>query len=204
MVVQTLIERTKSFSGLKDGELELLLDFSNAVCNLVEAMRLMSCDGHQNNPQLRQELVGKLRTTLRLQWGEFAAKQESPLTLTKFSTWLSERANAVCEILPPTQKQPQAHHRRHGNDRQRPETTLTASESKHPVQCFLCSVEHPILTCPKFKELSCEARQEWIELGRRCSQCFCKGHTTQQCRRQGKCGVGGCRGKHHALHAHLA
>ena len=99
VVVQTLIEQTKSFSGLKDGELKLLLDFSNAVCNLVETMRLMSCDGHQNNPQLRQELVGKLPTTLRLQWGEFAAKQESPLTLTKFSTWLSERADAVCEIL---------------------------------------------------------------------------------------------------------
>ena len=32
VVVQTLIEQTKSFSGLKDGELKLLLDFSNAVC----------------------------------------------------------------------------------------------------------------------------------------------------------------------------
>ena len=73
-----------------------LIDLSNAVTNLVSTMQLLKSDGHLRNPELRQNLVAKLPTTLQLQWGENAQqKRTSDITLADFSTWLTARADAA-------------------------------------------------------------------------------------------------------------
>ena len=70
LVVSELIEKAKSFKPVRAEDTEGLLAYTTAVSNVVMTMNLLNSPGHMMNPALRQELVDKLPTTLRLQWGE--------------------------------------------------------------------------------------------------------------------------------------
>ena len=98
-VVQTMIDGVKKMRPVREDDFEALIDLANAVGNLVATMQLMKNTGHISNPQLRAELVQKLPSSLKRQWGEFIAKTpQADVNLQVLGEWLSERADAVCRI----------------------------------------------------------------------------------------------------------
>ena len=92
-IVESFINRTKSLPSPRDGDMVSLIDFSNAVTNLVSTMEFLKSEGHVQNPELRRRLVSKLPSALQLQWGEFAHKSDVDLKV--FSKWLADRADAA-------------------------------------------------------------------------------------------------------------
>ena len=107
VIVPALIKRARSLTSPKDGDMLGLIHLSNAVTNLVSTMQLLKSDGHLRSPELRQNLVAKLPTTLHLQWGEHAQqKRTSDITLADFSTWLTARADAASLVFDLSCSQP--------------------------------------------------------------------------------------------------
>ena len=211
VIVQALIKRARSLTSPKDGDMIGLIDLSNAVTNLVSTMQLLKSDGHLRNPELRQNLVAKLPTTLQLQWGEHAQqKRTSDITLADFSTWLTARADAASLVSDLSCSQPRINTKSSGGNSKPHFAATQTAMAKKPIattkkttnyRCHHCNeVGHLVSSCPKFVSLPVEKRLEWVQKEERCQLCFNKRHTAKECygRRQ-RCGTDGCNERHHPV-----
>ena len=61
-VIGCMIEKVKSLEQVSRGDLSTLVDFSNALANLVNSVEQLHRPEHLANPQLREDLVRKLPT----------------------------------------------------------------------------------------------------------------------------------------------
>ena len=146
LVVEELIAKVRSLRTVKADDNEALLTLTTAINNVVTTMKLMKCPGHMLNPSLRREVVEKLPSNLRHQWGEHlnsTGLQGDSLGLDQFAEWLSARADAaslVSTIKPAVKSQSTFHAAR----TQPPKVTC----------CQRCQGNHSIAACSKFKALS--------------------------------------------------
>ena len=211
VIVQALIKRARSLTSPKNGDMIGLIDLSNADTNLVSTMQLLKSDGHLRNPELRQNLVAKLPTTLQLQWGEHAQqKRTSDITLADFSTWLTARADAASLVSDLSCSQPRINTKSSGGNSKPHFAATQTAMAKKPIattkkttnyRCHHCNeVGHLVPSCPKFVSLPVEKRLEWVQKEERCQLCFNKRHTAKECygRRQ-RCGTDGCNERHHPV-----
>ena len=211
VIVQAPIKRARSLTSPKDGDMVGLIDLSNAVTNLVSTMQLLKSDGHLRNPELRQNLVAKLPTTLQLQWGEHAQqKRTSDITLADFSTWLTARADAASFVSDLSCSPPRINTKSSGGNSKPHFAATQTATAKKPIattkkttnyRCHHCNeVGHLVPSCPKFVSLPVEKRLEWVQKEERCQLCFNKRHTAKECygRRQ-RCGTDGCNERHHPV-----
>ncbi|CAG7821956.1 unnamed protein product, partial [Allacma fusca] len=95
IVIKTLIEKARKTPGPRDDKLEMLIEFSNVVQNLVATMRILKGTSYMLHPELTEELASKMPSHLKLKWGKFVLKQPSPITLEHFASWLDLIANAA-------------------------------------------------------------------------------------------------------------
>ena len=105
-VIAAMISKAKAIGQVKLGDFDSLINLSTAVTPLVTTMEHLRNKGHMYNPQLRQELVGRLPTSQRLQWGEVLVRPGSHnISLRVFSMWLADKAEAGVRVvdLPGTQ-----------------------------------------------------------------------------------------------------
>ena len=65
--------------------------------------------------------------------------------------------------------------------------------------CLCCKDQHHLHYCKKFADKSLEERQVFVNEHRLCSGCLRKGHYVRNCEIRDRCGVDGCRRKHHRL-----
>ena len=68
-VITNLIAKAKDLPPPVGDNMDSLVEFGTAVENLVGTMESLEYTGHMNNPQLINDLLRKLPTHLRLQWG---------------------------------------------------------------------------------------------------------------------------------------
>ncbi|XP_070074086.1 uncharacterized protein [Drosophila takahashii] len=102
------------------------------------------------------------------------------------NTFLSERYRTLeaIEDMKPTQSVPKR--------LQSFETKVTPK----PKGCDLCSKEnHPIRLCPRFLNMSVDARSGYIKKKQLCLNCFARGHQLRDCTSTHSCFT--CRGRHH-------
>ena len=148
-VVQAMIDGVKQLRVLRDDDFEQLIDLSNAVGNLVATMHLMDHIGHLTNPQLRQEVVHRLPSSLQRQWGETIAKKEQrDINLQTLADWLAERADAVCCIRKITAK-PAETTQKHTPSHRRPfgtrEAVYTTSSQPTEAVAHRTDIDGPLL-----------------------------------------------------------
>ncbi|XP_046341271.2 uncharacterized protein LOC124122193 [Haliotis rufescens] len=65
--------------------------------------------------------------------------------------------------------------------------------------CPLCSGEHALFMCGKFRDLKPEKRHEFVVEKRLCFNCFSNNHMSRDCHKPSKCQVQGCMRKHSRL-----
>ena len=66
--------------------------------------------------------------------------------------------------------------------------------------CLLCSKQHDIWKCSKFKGLTNEEKWRVVRSGGLCNKCLEKGHISKECPKVNfKCQKSGCGGNHHTL-----
>ena len=197
LVIADLVTKARSMKPLRTEDLNGLMEFTTAVNNIVMTMRLLNSTGHMTNPSLRQELVDKLPTSLKVQWGEFLRGQgqhHDMLSLEALAQWLTERADAASLVAPakPPAKTGSALHAAPANQQH--------SQSQRPDRsqqtCQKCRGNHNISDCSKFRALPIKKRWDLIYLLDLCSCCFKPGHWKTECRAKG---CTKCPGKHHPL-----
>ena len=69
------------------------------------------------------------------------------------------------------------------------------SENKKP-ECPLCSADHWLPRCDKFRKQSLEERQKLVRERQLCSNCLFPGHFVRSCQKESFCRVRGCTSKH--------
>jgi hypothetical protein len=92
------------------------------------------------------------------------------------------------------QKQPGGYNRSRPRESNRP-TTLVATKSETICPC--CQDTHPLISCPKFKSWSLDARSKWARDQRLCFRCLDSDHWAPRCHTSIVCAV--CSRKHHTL-----
>ena len=65
--------------------------------------------------------------------------------------------------------------------------------------CVICSDNHPIWSCVKFKDMHIHERWLVAKQNRLCYRCLGVGHIGNNCKRMGICGVKGCKETHNRL-----
>lgn len=89
--------------------------------------------------------------------------------------------------------------------RQKPRSTYSTNAefpTKPVLKCSLCSADHRLFGCPKFKEMSPHARLDYAKQQRLCFNCLQRGHMTAACQLNRTCSVAGC-GRKHTKFLHL-
>ena len=187
-IVQSLIEKAKGMPAVREGDLLALIDFGNAVGNLVSTMELVRSEGHLANPELRQQLLGKLPHALQLRWGEnLSAKSEvekGGTTLREFAKWLGERADAASLIV--SQKEV-------GVQRSEPKKEKQSLGTTH---CFQVGMDCKEAE-KQLAELPLNQRREFPLKKGLCFNCLRANHRVWQCRARSGCTK--CKRKHHEL-----
>ncbi|XP_041675372.1 uncharacterized protein LOC121530409 [Drosophila eugracilis] len=127
------------------------------------------------------------KLTLSLWEQSLTSKSEIP-AWEEMNTFLSERYRTLeaIEDMKPTQSVPKR--------LQSFETKVTPKQKG----CDLCSKEnHPIRLCPRFLNMSVDARSGYIKKKQLCLNCFARGHQLRDCTSTHSCFT--CRGRHHTL-----
>lgn len=84
--------------GPKADKLETIISFALSVENLCATMETSGLISYLQNPSLLKELVDKLPAQMRLNWALYKSNFEN-VTITTFSSWIAEIAEAACEVV---------------------------------------------------------------------------------------------------------
>ena len=196
LVVADLISKAKAMKALKADDLNGLVDYTTAVNNIVATMQLLDCNGHMTNPSLRQELLDKLPTALRVQWGEHIntnSLSSATLTLDVLAKWLTTRAEAAALVAPIRPIEPQ----RKSNTTTLYGTPATERPPGPKLKCSHCSGEHFISTCSSFRQLHVKKKWDVVRRLELCHRCLRAGHWRSECHSNTSCTK--CPSSHHTL-----
>ena len=103
IIVRSLMKKVQALPSVDDKN---LIDFAVAVQNVVTTIVTANAHGHMHNPQLMSDLVSRMPSSLRLQWGEQVTHDPNRVTLAEFSTWLSAKAEALSYVISETADSP--------------------------------------------------------------------------------------------------
>jgi hypothetical protein len=76
------------------------------------------------------------------------------------------------------------------------------AEPKKKSPCILCSEEHRLLWCPRFKAMKPMERLQYVESKKLCHNCLLSNHVVKDCRKPSVCSVPGC-GQRHTKFIHI-
>ncbi|UYV73090.1 hypothetical protein LAZ67_10001791, partial [Cordylochernes scorpioides] len=194
-VVQALIEMAKKTPSPKEGRLSGILDYANAINNLVTTVKALDTPSHLQNPQLKKELVDKLPDVLRLQWGEYVLMRggAGEVTLEDLSKWMNIKAAAVSMVTIPDFKKGRERDSGH-------HSVMTVVEPGSPGKCAACNeAGHCIQNCHLFRSSDIDGRWRMVKEKKLCISCLRKGHGIKTRRQKKVCGAGGYERSHHSL-----
>ena len=208
IIIRNLIGKVQALPPVDDSN---LIDFAVAVQNLVTTIQAVDAPGHLYNPQLRADLVARLPSSLRLQWGEKVAQiGPNRVTVADLSTWLSAKAEALSYVaidsMPSSEPTKTAFRpptgealltappppRARGSSQPRSSTTPTK-------KCTYCARPHWSDECRTYASLA-DRRKRLQTLGK-CTICLRHNHSSTECRSTRRCYY--CQGDHGKHHSSL-
>lgn len=210
-LINSLLRKVRNTPSPKSDNLHSIITFGLAVQNLVDHIIIAEQDSHLANPMLLQELMGKLPTSLKLQWGAFK-RSYADVNLTTFNEFMVEMVDlasdlTVNEDAPSGQKQQKEERSRRKeklfvHSHEELKETEKIQDLKLNEQAKLCSncgvSGHQILQCINFKAMSVEDRWKAIRQRNLCRSCLIP-HRKWPCRSKKECGKDGCTSRHHWL-----
>lgn len=198
-IIIDLIDRTQSVPHIKENDLRSLMNYSTTVNNLSAKLRSMNNTAYLFNPDLIQQLISKLPTTYRAQWGMYIMQKQDTISVKHFGDWLNVIARGISLVVPPETGSTTTN-RRYSTQTERVNTHVTGYDAEICEQCLFCDQPgHQLDECNKFEVESYEERKNFVESNRVCYACLRKGHYSSDCHNQKVCGKHGCTSiKHHA------
>ncbi|XP_053686010.1 uncharacterized protein LOC128735553 [Sabethes cyaneus] len=208
-------------------KLETLVAFGREVRNLVTYIEASNLHAHLSNPLLLAELINRLPTNLRLDWGLYSQRIPE-ITLKAFSDFAMIIKTAACQVNIPTDYNLPEHSSRHAPRKEKggfvnahfvedqcktsqspertngilnddPNTVLHTKQNSDPKPCHVCQrKDHKIRDCKNFLDLTIYERVKYVKEHNLCGRCL-TGHGKWPCRTKQPCGVDECKEMHHRL-----
>ena len=163
-VIRRMIEKLDELPTPTESIPDTLIQFANAISNLVSTMKSLHYTGHITNPTLLEDLVARLPHSLQFQWCEVLKTNDK--NLGDFANWLMDIATTAC--LMPTHSL---------TDEDKSDTcsvpgsidhhyaVLTTSKLQTELhgRCRRCtSSQHDVDTCPAFGADNVEKRWDIV------------------------------------------
>ena len=227
VIAEAHVKKLLNLPCMKSVDGPSLLEFSR---HLDTADRTLSGMGTEyvsdlNHMNTLRELAKKLPMFLRGRWTECAGKIIGADRRPKFQDFVAfvkERAKLVDNefgrdmVLVPSKETPPKRNKMNqsrnfpslsafvtGTGPARDDQNGNARGSKFadaPAPCQVCTRQHDIWKCSKFKGLTYEEKRKIVQSGGLCNKCLVKGHIAKECPKVNfKCQRPGCGGSHHTL-----
>ena len=101
LIINALLQKIRSDPSPKIEKMETIVQFALSVENLVSTMEAAKLQDHLSNPLLLEELVNKLPSHLKMNWGRHKrTAPNSTALLTTLSKWLYSIVEDICEATP--------------------------------------------------------------------------------------------------------
>ncbi|KAK3726367.1 hypothetical protein QZH41_006069 [Actinostola sp. cb2023] len=223
IVARAFMKTVFDHPKVPEGDLTQLRSFYNTLHVAVVTLNSLGYVHDLSSTVTTQRVLQKLPNLLKERWGEKKIQTHpTQLTLLDLDEWLGTRVRAKASVSEqPTRSDHVTSNRTEGttnrrqlarrrresdNNTQQPAraaTFATAAPTKEqhklPV-CRVCSKEHSIEHCDKFKNMNLNQRATFGKENNLCFLCFnSTDHQARNCPRKQLCDVGDCNKRHHPL-----
>ncbi|XP_062713369.1 uncharacterized protein LOC134290283 [Aedes albopictus] len=211
--VPSLLKKVRNVPAPKAENLSSIVAYGLAIQNLVDHIILADQQAHLANPMLLQELVDKLPTSLKMQWGTYK-QGVAYVNLATFNGFMAGLVNLASELTidvdcaqnqhkqvraeKPKPREKLFTHANESSDAARKEKNTSAERSVSKACSYCGKDNHQILNCSSFKSLDIGARWKAMRQKNLCRLCLVP-HRKWPCHSKKECGVDGCRFRHHML-----
>lgn len=206
LILHSMLQKLRSEPAPKQDKLESIINFSLSVDNVCATIAASGLVNHLSNPLLLQELVDKLPSNLKLQWGMVKQQFLSP-TLNEFGVWLSDIARAASEVTLNVQAIQEVKCNKQSNKRSNSGGAFLNSHSisnsvemeSSTRKCLVCQAAcDNVENCLKFKGLNLRKRWDVVKTYHLCRTCL-NNHGPTRCKSDKICGKNNCTFKHNRL-----
>ncbi|XP_054746627.1 uncharacterized protein LOC129251289 [Anastrepha obliqua] len=179
--------------------LETLIQFALAVQNYCCTLKAIGLSSYLNDPMLLSELLCKLPSDLKLEWGRYKVSLLHA-DISEFDYWLFKLATCASQVVSVSSSADEVK----VNNNQFKKRVLVhgvvhtnSATSSQPYR-LQCSGDHRLEKCKQFCDLSTNDRWCFVRDNKLCIRCFRK-HFLKNCPLHCGCGIDGCTKPHHVL-----
>lgn len=165
-LVKAMIAEVREIPTVREEKPETVINMATTVLNLVASLKMSNRRNYIDNPQLLEELLGKLPLSLRVQWSEYASKK-SHCTLETFSKWMDRRAEAASERVQFYPVKDAKNDKDRKRDKKQKFVAATSEVKNDAIGsigcvCVCCGGCHDLTSCGDFKKLSVDDRWKLV------------------------------------------
>lgn len=196
-IIHALVEDVRSAKKVKLDDPQTLYALRTAVTNLVANIKAVKMNTYLTDPFLIQDVVDKLPSDLRFQWGD-RVEADGYCSLDNMNTWLQERTRVLGHTLAAI-PQPVDEERKRVKSKNfvMVHSKKTGSTTSN---CLRCEGECKLLEeCSSFQEDSLPQKWEFVKQHRLCFRCLSLHEKPWKCPETWMCTENGCGLKHHKL-----
>ncbi|XP_043245749.1 uncharacterized protein LOC122393608 [Amphibalanus amphitrite] len=186
-------------------DLPAMEQFYSVVHNTVTVLRNLGYSSDLASSENLRRVVEKLPVELGREWGrEVHRLRPVRPTLEAFSSWLKTEVDVLSHSASRsvTNDRKGSAKSRDGGTARKSAFATGATPSADPESrraCVMCEGMHKLPNCPTFKAKTTEAKLDIVSAEGLCFSCLGKGHWSRKCRMARRCGIEGCKFKHHPL-----
>ena len=198
LVAQSVIRKITKFRQVADSDSKSLANFYFEISTCLNTLLKMNYVADVYSTDLLRQILSKLPMYLQRKWSEYSLllrRREEP-NLFHFEKWLQDRVMASRDpYLMDTEKLNKVTTRHTRTDH---ETDIP----QHPKRkCVLCSKDHWLYRCDKYKSKTDSEKMSLVRKRRLCFNCLSDAHNVKLCKSKNHCFIDGCKKRHHtSLH----
>lgn len=200
-LVGAQLRRARALKPIGDHELDQLVPFALTVQSVSAFLNNEDTRHYLSNPELLEELVGKLPPSQRINWGLRASQLLAFPTICDFSVWVMDLAHYARIATSRASSTVASDNRRGTNRSSKSDYVLAVTTTDDAPKCSTCDkIGHTSLNeCEQFKQMSVDDRWKMAIRDRRCFSCLKPGHATMNCQRKRRCGIRQCTKSHNRM-----
>ncbi|XP_051864278.1 uncharacterized protein LOC127566291 [Drosophila albomicans] len=190
--------------AIKADNLDSVIRLALAVQNYCATISALGLHDFLHDPVLLNELVAKMPSSMKLDWGRHRLANQS-VNMATFDNWLFNVAMCASMVTPydvgrttsakASKERLFVHSVSDNNDETQQRQHHGESEK---TTCPKCGGTHRLSECVDFRASNVKQRWEFVKSKRLCFGCFWR-HLVRNCKARETCGVDGCKSIDHVL-----
>ena len=193
------LEELDKFRGVREGNANDLERFAELLDTLIVKLCDAGQEGELGAGSLYVSLLRKLNEQLIVKYQDWLRERQLEGNVRNLHTFVNDEAESWMVALETVKGLGQQKAKALPAGRTLAVTQVSFKKKNVLEKCKLCSNEHGLWQCSKFKALPVEKRWDKARELRVCFCCLSSSHRSTTCRRSRCCSIDGCRSNHHRL-----